>query len=37
VTDGSITTSRMPDDIPAFNQRILQEFAKARQPAVGGA
>jgi protease I len=29
VTDGNITTSRMPDDIPAFNERILQEFSRA--------
>jgi protease I len=33
VTDGNITTSRMPDDIPAFNERILQEFARAPQSA----
>jgi transcriptional regulator GlxA family with amidase domain len=33
VTDGSITTSRSPDDLPAFCERILQEFAKARQSA----
>ena len=33
VTDGSITTSRSPDDLPAFCERILQEFAKATQSA----
>jgi protease I len=33
VTDGSITTSRSPDDLPAFCERILQEFAKAPQSA----
>lgn len=27
VTDKTITTSRKPDDIPAFNQRIIQEFS----------
>ena len=27
VTDGSFTTSRSPDDLPAFCERILQEFA----------
>jgi len=27
VTDGNITTSRSPDDLPAFCGRILQEFA----------
>jgi protease I len=29
VTDGNLTTSRSPQDIPAFNERIQQEFAKA--------
>jgi protease I len=33
VTDGNITTSRSPDDLPAFCERILQEFAKAPQSA----
>ncbi|MET0419455.1 MAG: type 1 glutamine amidotransferase domain-containing protein [Actinoplanes sp.] len=33
VTDGSITTSRSPDDLPAFCERILQEFAKTPQSA----
>ena len=33
VTDGNITTSRSPDDLPAFCQRIVQEFAKAPDPA----
>jgi protease I len=28
VTDGTITTSRSPDDLPAFCERILQEFAR---------
>jgi protease I len=27
VTDGNITTSRSPDDLPAFCKRIVQEFA----------
>ena len=31
VTDGNITTSRSPDDLPAFCERILQEFAKTPQ------
>jgi protease I len=35
VTDGNITTSRSPDDIPAFCRRIIEEFAKAPQPAAG--
>jgi protease I len=36
VTDGNITTSRSPDDIPAFNDRIIQEFSKAPQAAGSG-
>ena len=36
VTDGNITTSRSPDDLPAFCERIVQEFAKAPQPAGAG-
>jgi protease I len=31
VTDGTITTSRSPDDLPAFCVRIVQEFAGAPQ------
>ncbi|PPF79331.1 peptidase C56 [Subtercola sp. Z020] len=27
VTDGTLTTSRSPDDLPAFCDRLLQEFA----------
>ena len=33
VTDGNITTSRSPDDLPAFCERIVEEFAKAPQSA----
>jgi protease I len=36
VTDGNITTSRSPDDLPAFCARIVQEFARAPQPAGAG-
>ena len=36
VTDGNITTSRSPDDLPAFCERILQEFATAPQSAGAG-
>lgn len=36
VTDGNITTSRSPDDLPAFCERIVQEFARAPQPATTG-
>ncbi len=28
VTDGQITTSRNPDDLPAFNARITEQFAR---------
>ena len=28
VTDGNLTTSRKPEDLPAFNRRIIEEFAK---------
>lgn len=28
VTDGNLTTSRKPADLPAFNKRIVEEFAK---------
>ena len=34
VTDGNLTTSRSPDDLPAFCERIVQEFARAPAPAV---
>nr|WP_249933278.1 hypothetical protein [Blastococcus sp. CCUG 61487] len=27
MTDGNVTTSRSPDDLPAFCKRIVQEFA----------
>jgi len=30
VTDGQITTSRKPDDIPAFAERIISELSSAR-------
>ncbi|MGC5223867.1 type 1 glutamine amidotransferase domain-containing protein [Micromonospora sp. DT81.3] len=33
VTDGALTTSRSPDDLDALCERIVQEFAKERQPA----
>jgi protease I len=34
VTDGNITTSRSPEDLPAFCERIVQEVARSPQ-AVG--
>ena len=36
VTDGNITTSRSPDDLPAFCERIVQEFADVRESAGAG-
>jgi protease I len=36
VTDGNITTSRSPDDLPAFCDRVVQEFAKVRQSSAAG-
>ena len=28
VTDGNLTSSRSPEDLPAFNQRMIEEFSK---------
>jgi hypothetical protein len=36
VTDRNITTSRSPDDLPLFWERIVQEFARRRRPAPEG-
>ena len=33
VVDGNLLTSRNPGDLPAFNRRMLEEFAKARSHA----
>jgi deglycase len=30
VTDNGLVTSRKPDDIPAFNQKMIEEFAEGR-------
>jgi protease I len=30
VVDGNIVTSRKPDDIPAFNEKMIEEFAEGR-------
>lgn len=35
VTDGNLTTSRSPDDLPAFCERIVQEFAQAPTTGAG--
>ena len=31
VTDGNLTTSRNPDDIPAFSKRLIQEFSQGKK------
>ena len=37
VNDNGLVTSRKPDDIPAFNQQMIELFAKARPTAQQGA
>ncbi len=37
VVDGGLVTSRKPDDIPAFNRKMVEEFAEQRRVAVSGA
>ena len=37
VTHNGLTTSRKPDDIPAFNAKIIEEFAEGRHKAPTGA
>jgi protease I len=32
VTDNGLVTSRKPDDIPAFNRKMIEEFAEGRHP-----
>lgn len=33
VVDGNLVSSRMPDDIPAFNRALIQRFGQAKAPA----
>jgi len=33
VTDEGLVTSRKPDDIPAFNRKMIEEFAEGEHPA----
>lgn len=35
VVDDGLVTSRKPDDIPAFNRKMLEEFAEGRRRAAG--
>ena len=30
VTDNGLVTSRKPDDIPAFNKKMIEEFAEGK-------
>ncbi len=32
VTDSGLVTSRKPDDIPAFNRKMVEEFAEGKHP-----
>jgi len=36
VVDGTLITSRKPDDIPAFNRAMIEEFSQASHPAGSG-
>lgn len=36
VVDNGLVTSRKPDDIPAFNEKMIEEFAEGRHPAMAG-
>ena len=33
VIDGQFTTSRSPDDLPAFSPAIVEQFARSAEPA----
>jgi protease I len=35
VTDNGLVTSRKPDDIPAFNRKMIEEFAEGRHKMAG--
>ena len=35
VTDGGLVTSRKPDDIPAFNRKMIEEFAEGHHDTSG--
>jgi protease I len=36
VVDNGLVTSRKPDDIPAFNEKMIEEFAEGRHSPTGG-
>jgi protease I len=33
VVDGGLVTSRKPDDLPAFNEKMIEEFCEGRHQA----
>ncbi len=37
VDDNGLVTSRKPDDIPAFNDKMIEEFAKGKREKIGAA
>ncbi|PYL66024.1 MAG: protease [Verrucomicrobia bacterium] len=37
VVDNGLVTSRKPDDIPAFNEKMIEEFCEGRHEALAGA
>ncbi|MFZ1217670.1 MAG: type 1 glutamine amidotransferase domain-containing protein, partial [Chthoniobacterales bacterium] len=37
VVDNGLVTSRKPDDIPAFNEKMIEEFGEGRHPKSPGA
>jgi protease I len=36
VVDNGLVTSRKPDDIPAFNEKMIEEFCEGRHPTTSG-
>lgn len=36
VTDNGLVTSRKPDDLPAFNRKMIEEFGEGRHAVAGG-
>jgi protease I len=37
VVDNGLVTSRKPDDIPAFNAKVIEEFAEGRHAGMAAA
>lgn len=36
IVDNGLVTSRKPDDIPAFNKKMIEEFCEGRHPVMAG-